>query len=226
MCGRYTLYDTTELPKRYQLVEQPLIHVDNNYNVAPGQFMPVVINGASGHELVLMKWGFIPHWSKDIKIGYKLINARAESVFEKPMWRNSAQHYRCLVPARGFYEWKKLNDGKTKQPFYIHPKNIEIFSFAGLWSIWKDVEGREIRSFTILTTEPNKEMSTVHDRMPVILHPDEEDAWLDDTLTEPAEIEQFLRPLHDGGLEMYKVSTDVNITKNNENTLIYPLNSK
>ena len=107
----------------------------------------------------IMRWGLIPHWAKDIKIGYKLINARAESVFEKPMWHSAVEHYRCLVPARGFYEWKVLPDVKQKQPFYIHPKDQDLFAFAGLWSTYKDVEGYEIKSFSILTTTPNKEMA-------------------------------------------------------------------
>lgn len=227
MCGRYTLYQTDTLPKRFNLSTQsPVIHVDDNYNVAPGQFLPVITMNEQGRRAELMKWGLIPHWAKDSKIGYKLINARAETIFEKPMWRTAATHYRCLVPARGFYEWKVLGDGKTKQPYYIHPKSMDMFAFAGLWSTWKDAEGYEIKSFSIITTNPNKEMRAVHDRMPVILKPDEESRWLEPSLENQKEIELLMHPYEDNGLEMYEVSRDVNTTRTNDRMLIGPINSQ
>ena len=174
-----------------------------------------------------MKWGLVPGWSKDPNIGYKLINARSESVFEKPMWRGVILHKRCLIPANGFYEWQKHEHaGKTeKQPFYIHPKDTELFAFAGVWDEWHDAEGKKWKTYSILTTSPNKEMRAIHDRMPVILAPEDEDGWLeaDDTRDN---IEPFLRPYHDGGLEMFPVSTEVNAVKNNGKQLVYPLDSK
>src|SRR5690606_30772477 len=105
-------------------------------------------------------------------IGYKMINARSETIFEKPAWRSVIKKKRCLIPADGFYEWKKQADAKVKQPFYIHPKQFELFSFAGVWESWKDENNNEIRTYAIMTTEPNKEMSSIHDRMPVILYPE------------------------------------------------------
>lgn len=220
MCGRYTLYDAPKLGDRFNLATKPLLHVDDNYNVAPGQYMPVIIRSDKGNSEELMKWGLIPHWAKDIKIGYKLINTRADTAFAKPMWRESIKHYRCLVPAKGFYEWKVLADGKTKQPYFIHPKDMELFAFAGLWSTWQDAEGHPLKSFSIMTTEPNKEMADIHNRMPVILKLDEEKVWLEPSLDEQKDIEPLLHPYEDHGLEIYRVSPDVNSPRHNDKHLV------
>jgi putative SOS response-associated peptidase YedK len=226
MCGRYTLYRANRLKERFSLPKTSSIQVAENYNVAPGQYMPIVTLGDKGNEISLMKWGLIPGWAKDIKIGYKLINTRAETAFEKPMWQAAIKHRRCLVPAQGFYEWKVLGDGKTKQAYYIHPKDQDLFAFAGLWSTWHDVEGQEIRSFSIMTTEPNKEMAAVHNRMPVILHPEDEASWLTTSKVGPKYLMDLLHPYEDGGLEMYKTSSDVNSSRNNYKELIYPLTAQ
>jgi putative SOS response-associated peptidase YedK len=127
------------------------------------------------------------------------------------------------VPARGFYEWKVLSDSKTKLPFYIHPKDLDLFVFAGLWSTWEDVEKRSIMSFSIMTTEPNKEMAEVHNRMPVILHPEDEASWLEPSRRDRGSLEPLLRPYEDDGLDMYKVCEDVNSPRNNDEHLIYAL---
>jgi putative SOS response-associated peptidase YedK len=176
----------------------------------------------------LMRWGLVPMWAKDISIGYKLINARDDTVFEKPMWRNLILKKRCLIPADGFYEWKKTHDGskEVKKPFYIRPKQADIFSFAGVWSSWKDAEGSELKTYSIITTEPNEEMRLVHNRMPVILYPEEESAWLAYSNTKRENIEPFIHPYEDNGLEMFEVSRQVNVTKNNDEKLIQPMNSK
>lgn len=211
------------LADRFHLATTPK-DVQANYNTAPGQIMPVVTQDEKGkRHLEQMKWGLIPGWSKDPRIGYKLINARAESIFDKPMWRNVVLRKRALIPASGFYEWKKEEraDKPHKQPFYIHPKQIELFSFAGVWEVWHDAEGMEWKTYSIITTEPNNEMASIHDRMPVILHPEDEDAWL----SLPAErgaIEPLLHPFEDGGLETYEVSDEVNSPKNNDAILMQP----
>lgn len=277
MCGRYALYQTDDLRSRFNLAAKPLLKLADNYNAAPGQFMPVITSGEKGNQEELMKWGFIPHWAKDTKIGYKLINTRSETVFEKPMWRSAATNHRCLVPARGFYEWKVLSDGKTKQPYFVHPKDQDLpalcevarsrdelarakmvlsegevlidtskeekpfaaeivrsgdegalhgaglFAFAGLWSTWRDVEGREIKSFSIMTTGPNKEMASVHNRMPVMLKPSEESLWLEPSLKPRDGIEPLLHPYEDEKLKIYKVSLDVNNPRHNDKHLIYQL---
>lgn len=229
MCGRYTLHQKAEnIAKRYGVADGSAT-IRENFNVAPGQLMPVITEDDNGkRELQIMKWGFVPVWAKDPNMGYKLINARDDGIFEKPMWRSVILKKRCIIPADGFYEWKKTTIGKKvqKQPFYIHPKQIELFSFAGVWETWKDVEGIEHKTYSIITTEPNKEMASVHNRMPVILHPEDEASWLESTKVTRSDIEPLLRPFEDNGLELYEVSRDVNAARINEEYLVYPLNSQ
>lgn len=226
MCGRYTLHKRAdELARRYNVAQFPH-ELKDNYNVAPGQQMPIITNNNSGDpQLELMQWGLIPVWAKDPKIGYKLINARDDTIFEKPMWRSVILKKRCLVPADGFYEWQRQTiDSKIqKQPFYIHPKQIELFSFAGVWETWKDSDGTEHKTYSIITTEPNKEMASVHNRMPVILHPEDEPKWLEPSRVTRSSIEPLLRPFEDNGLELYRVSSDVNSPSYNNESLVYPL---
>ena len=226
MCGRYTLHKkASDLAKRYNLATVPK-DIHDNFNVAPGQIMPVITADESGEpHLELMKWGLIPFWAKDPSIGYKLINARDDTIFEKPMWRSAILKRRALIPADGFYEWKRLpEDGKErKQPFYIHPKHEDLFSFAGVWETWKDVSGKELKTYSIVTTAPNQEMSSVHNRMPVILHPEDEASWLESSKVSREAIEPYLHPYEDNGLEMYEVSKDVNSAANNDEHLIYAL---
>lgn len=225
MCGRYTLTKGKYLAKRFDLPKAPK-DVKPNYNVAPGQTMPVITESETGRQLELMKWGLVPVWAKDPNIGYKLINARSETMFDKPMWRNVIRKKRCLIPADGFYEWQKLAGGKKvqKQPFYIHPKQLDLFAFAGVWETWKDAEGMERKTYSIITTEPNKEMAKIHNRMPVILHREDEADWLSPAHNDDQKaIDALLHPYEDGGLEMYEVSQDVNSPRNNDAHLIYAL---
>jgi len=223
-CGRYVLQvKAKDLAKRYNLANVPDIR--ENYNVAPGQILPIITEDEDGkRNLELMKWGLIPVWAKDPNIGYKLINARDDTIFEKNTWRSLILKKRAIIPATGFYEWKKPPEGsKEKQPFYIHPRQLDIFSFAGVWGAWKDVEGKEWKTYSIITTEPNKEMSSVHNRMPVILHQEDEASWLEPSKVTRDDIEPLLRPFEDGGLEMYRVSDEVNKPANNYKELIVPL---
>jgi putative SOS response-associated peptidase YedK len=228
MCGRYTITGPDDIAERFKVTLPGPI--EPNYNAAPSQDLPVITETGDGKKLEIMRWGLIPVWAKDNKIGYKLINARAESVFDKPMWKKLVTSQRCLIPANGFYEWKKQSEG-GKQPYYIHLSSNRydqpMYAFAGLWSTWHDPErdGATVHSYSILTTRPNAEMEAIHDRMPVILHPDDEADWLNPDMTESTDIEQFLRPLDDGALEMYEVSKDVNVVKVNRDTLILPVNS-
>lgn len=217
MCGRFAIFQTEHLSERFNLATHPLLHLADNYNLAPGQTAMVITRHLAGNQLELMKWGIVPHWAKDLK-GRQLINTRAEGCLDKPMWRDMVLQQRCLVPARGFYEWQSA-DGK-KQPFYVRPKGRSLFSFAGLWSISKDVEGREIKAFSIITTGANREMSEVHNRMPVILEPDEESLWLESACLSEKQIHNLLKPYKDDGLELYEVSPDVNKTAQNDKHLI------
>lgn len=223
MCGRYTLQQPDSLKKRYNLATLP-DHLRPNYNVAPGQLMPIIVNKSGKPTVELMKWGLVPVWAKDIKIGYKLINARGETVFEKPMWRNVILQKRCLVPADGFFEWQRGSNPKDKKkPFFIHPKQAGLFSFAGMWEAWKDAEGLEWKTYTIITTEPNREMSAIHDRMPVILTKKDEAAWLDEANNSQGKVAVLIRPMADGNLDMYVVSDEVNSPRNNSPELLQPV---
>jgi putative SOS response-associated peptidase YedK len=230
MCGRYTIHSSDEIADRFEVFGPG--DISANYNAAPTQDLPVITSGADGRKLEIMRWGLIPVWAKDTKIGYKLINARAETVFEKPMWKKLAASQRCLIPANGFYEWQKQADGK--QPYYIFPHASQgadkpLFAFAGIWSSWHDPGAGEnspaLHTYTILTTRPNAEMEAIHDRMPVILHPSDESDWLNPDMTEAGDIERYLRPLEDGALEMFPVSKDVNNVRVNESRLMGPVNS-
>ncbi|MDB5181060.1 MAG: hypothetical protein JWO54_823 [Candidatus Saccharibacteria bacterium] len=215
MCGRYALFNIDEIVDDYPLPED--FDFIPNYNIAPTQTMPVITEDG----MKLMRWGLIPSWSKDEKIGYRLINARSESVFDKPIWKAVITRKKCLIPANGFYEWKKEEDGK--QPYFIHPKDQSIFMFAGVWETWKH-EGKEWHTYSILTTEPNKEMSYIHDRMPVILQKDDWSQWLGADVED--DIVPLLQSYSDNGLETVQVSKDVNVVKTNNNTLVLPINSK
>jgi putative SOS response-associated peptidase YedK len=225
-CGRYVLKATPQqLAEHYNLANPPK-DIRPNYNVAPGQTLPVVTAGKGHWQLEPMRWGLVPFWAKDPNIGYKLINARDDTIFAKPMWRSVILRKRALIPASGFYEWKKPAEPKgPKRPFYIHPKQADLFSFAGVWDSWKDAEGLEWRTFSIVTTSPNREMAAVHNRMPVILPKDEEAAWLDPAKDGRDDIEPFLHPYHDKGLEIFEVSPTVNAVRNNDAKLILPVNS-
>lgn len=221
MCGRYTFTEPESLPERYHL--PAAVTIKPNYNAAPTQTMPVVHLEAGKIEFALMRWGLIPSWAKDKTIGYKLFNARSETVFDKPVWRSAIKNRRCLVPATGFYEWKREGTAK-KQPFYITVKGHEIFSFAGVWETWHDEDGQELHTYSILTTAPNEEMSALHDRMPVILHEDDEEAWLHED--DRGFLETVMKPYEDNTLLLVPVSPAVNVVKNNSGELMVPLNSK
>jgi putative SOS response-associated peptidase YedK len=206
MCGRYVVKHPTRFMAKMHRIATPLFEA--RYNVAPSQLVPVVKAADAGPELATMRWGLIPSWAKDAKIGYKLINARSETVASKPSFRSAFKRRRCLIPADGFFEWKKL-DTKTKQPHFIHLKDDQPFAFAGLWEIWHNPEdGEEVQSCTIITTEANEMMKPLHDRMPVILAPSAYDRWLAEPDTE------LLKPYTASEMIAYPVSTYVNTPKN------------
>jgi putative SOS response-associated peptidase YedK len=215
MCGRYVLYEIDEIYEHF--ATEGFGELKPNYNAAPTHEMPVFSNAG----LSIMRWGLIPVWAKDEKMSYKLFNTRSESVFEKPMWKGIVKRNRCLIPANGFYEWKKTDDGKIPQ--YIHLPDEKLFSFAGIWETWRH-DGKEWHTYSIMTTTPNKEMEPIHDRMPVIIDKSDYDMWLNADTED--DINALLQPLTDGSLEMHEVSKDVNVVKNNSKELIGPLNSK
>ncbi|OGG05992.1 hypothetical protein A3D05_03400 [Candidatus Gottesmanbacteria bacterium RIFCSPHIGHO2_02_FULL_40_24] len=218
MCGRYGFVPGEDFYPRYNITNR-LETLSASYNVAPGYSMPVVVR-ENPNLVYLMRWGLIPFWAKDIKIGYKMINARAETVEEKSAFRKPFESRRCLIPASGFYEWKKT--GNEKIPFYIKRKDNGLFSFAGLYDVWTDVEGKEIKSYTIITTKPNKLIESIHNRMPVILKKEEENHWIDSINQNIEKIKELLAPYPDGEFEAYPVTRAVNNPENDSPDLIKP----
>ena len=216
MCGRFTLEPTAKFYERFH-IENRLDQLIPRYNIAPGQQIPVVIS-KSPNRVLMMHWGLIPHWAKDPKISYKMINARIETIAEKPSYRASVKNKRCIIPASGFYEWQATKEGK--QPHFIHLKKHPLFGFAGLYDIWKNELGEEIYSCTIVTRAANHFMAKIHDRMPVILHPEHETKWLNKEITDPQDALMFLEPTKDSEMEEYEVSKEVNKPANDSADLI------
>jgi putative SOS response-associated peptidase YedK len=225
MCGRYALAQEHEaLRIRFGFSEEsaPAFTHSPRFNIAPTQIAPIITNGQE-MKLRAMRWGLIPHWAKDAAIGNSLINARADTVAEKPSFRDSFKKRRCLVPATGFFEWKKEPLSKSKQPFFIGARNRDIFSFAGLWSLWKNPEtAEEMLSYTILTTEPNELMREIHNRMPVMLPAEREKDWLD-LASSPGLLRELLAPYPAELMDAFPVSKVVNSPRNDSPACIAPL---
>ncbi|NYE06795.1 putative SOS response-associated peptidase YedK [Bacillus niacini] len=221
MCGRFTLTATVDqLIDRFD-IEFFLQEEEYNpsYNVAPSQSVLAVINDGARNKMGFLRWGLIPPWAKDMSIGYKMINARAETLTDKPSFRNAYKKKRCLILADSFYEWKRL-DSKNKIPMRIKLKSNELFSMAGLWENWKSPEGKSIYSCSVITTSPNELVQDIHDRMPVILNPEDEKYWLDPSITDTTKLNPLLKPLDHTLMEAYEVSPLVNSPKNNSIELI------
>mgnify|MGYP006302731895 CR=1 FL=1 len=225
MCGRYTYFSSEDVLKEFDLEKsndlQLALDIPDNYNVSPGAHMPVIVRGTQGHKVEFMIWGLVPSWSKTSETTLKLINARRESLLEKPMWKRLVKSKRCIVPARGFYEWKAEHG--QKNPYYITPVVDKVFSFAGLWDEWHDEHGSELTTFTIITTNPNKKMATIHSRMPAILTKDKMDRWLEPVDLSQTELDDLLKPVSYEHIHIERVSTKVNNVRNNSEDLIYPL---
>ena len=220
MCGRFTEKSKPEkIAKTLGLMPGLIPPHAPNYNVTPMSGVLAVFKQGSKKRADFFSWGLVPVWAKDPSIGGHMINARSETVLEKPSFRGPFKNSRCVIVADGFYEWRKTGAG-AKQPYYIRMKSGDPFGFAGLWSHWLGPEGSEIISCAILTTSPNELMKPIHDRMPVILPPDRIDAWLDHDRYESARLVEMLRPYPDGELEAYPVSTLVNTPSNNSPLLI------
>jgi putative SOS response-associated peptidase YedK len=193
------------------------------YNVAPTQSV-IVVNDTGKRQIVSMRWGLIPSWAKDLSIGNRMINARAETLAEKSAFRNALKKRRCIIPADGFYEWQKL--GKVKQPIRIVLKSREPFGFAGLWERWQSPDGAEMLSCTIITTEANELLKSVHDRMPVILTRDAEAKWLDPKVQEPDKLLPLLKQFPSDQMEFYPLSREVNSPAVDKPSNIEPIKEK
>jgi putative SOS response-associated peptidase YedK len=220
MCGRYNIItDAKALYDAYQVEAGLGEDTLERYNVAPATEQLVILNEGGRRVARRHRWGLIPHWAKDASIGYKTINARGESVAQKPAFRAAFRQRRCLVPATGFYEWKVLPSGK--QPYLIRMKSGELFSFAGLWETWAGPAG-EVRTFTIITTEPNALMARLQDRMPAIIPRERYARWLDPSLQDPAEIQPLIARYPADGMQSVPVSARINNVRDQGAELIEP----
>jgi putative SOS response-associated peptidase YedK len=221
MCGRFVFdADKDDVQSRFK-AEAVFPVVERHFNVTPGMFMPIVVRRPEGNVAVLAKWGLVPFWARDPTIGYRMINARAEGIADKPAFRKPFRSSRCLVPTTGFYEWKRLDDGE-KVPFFIRLTNEKLFAFAGIYDTWRDAEDRELITFSIITTGPNRLMAGIHDRMPVIFGRKEEDMWLDPQFQDTAALSAMLSPFPESGMETHSVGPDVNNPQNDTPELIAP----
>jgi putative SOS response-associated peptidase YedK len=217
MCGRFTQRaDRKALLKSFQVAEVP--HVEPRYNISPTQDVLAVCEREDGREATFYKWGLVPSWAKDASMGARLINARSETVAEKPAFRQAFRQRRCIIPADGFYEWQRI-DGR-KQPFFFRMRDERPFGFAGLWERWEGEGGRVVNSCAILTTEANEVLRPVHDRMPVILHPEDYEMWLGADARELDLVKEMLRPYPAGEMTGYPVDTSVNSPRNQGEELI------
>ena len=215
MCGRFSISkEKDEIEDRFEIHIDPAMF-SKTYNAAPSQTLPIITNTAP-EQASFHKWGLIPHWAKDESNGNKLINARGETIAEKPSFRDAAEKRRCLVITDGFYEWQR--SGGEKQPYRITLADESLFTFAGLWESWSAPNGRDVRTFTIITTEPNGLMKPIHKRMPVMLTPENERVWISD---EPLEkVLYLLKPYDEKEMNAYPVSSRVNSPKNNDISIL------
>jgi len=220
MCGRFALKAPPRtIQEHFHLPET--IELSPRFNIAPSQTIAVVrcLQGEKTRQLVMLRWGLIPPWAKDMKIGYKMINARSETLAQKPSFRAAFKKRRCLIVADGFYEWKHA--GRIKEPFYVQLENGAVFGFAGLWESWKSPDGNIVESCTVITTSANELIRKIHDRMPVILLPADYETWLQDSTPEQR-LQQLLAPYPAEVMEMYRVSSEVNSPKNDTPACIRP----
>lgn len=211
MCGRYTQTQTLKaLAERFG-AQAEAIQSGPRYNIAPSRPAVIVVSAAA-REFRMARWGLVPSWAKDPALGNKLINARAETLSEKPSFKRAFESRRCLVPADGFYEWARK--GASKIPYRFTLKDGSLFSFAGLWEAWRAPDGRMLETFTIVTTSANDLLKSIHDRMPVILRKEDEPLWLDPTTGTTAEVKDLLRPYPAEAMAAGEVSALVNSPKN------------
>ena len=225
MCGRFARYSLSRELERYFNAHPPSFEIQPNYNVVPTQEIPVVVLQEDERHIRKRHWGLVPFWAKDISIGSRMINARAETITSKPAFRAALKQRRCLIPANGFYEWQ--GKAGSKQPYYFHLPSGEPFAFAGLYEIWEDKdappETGPYKSCTIITTDASESVKDIHSRMPLILRPEAYEEWLDPDNKEPAKIEELLKTKYVQELKRYPVSRMVNKVGNNQKGCMQPL---
>ncbi|OXM15873.1 SOS response-associated peptidase [Paenibacillus herberti] len=222
MCGRYTLVITLEeLMSRFLIGDTTIPFHSPQYNIAPSQMVLAVISDGKRNRLGELKWGLVPPWAEDPKIGFRMLNARAETAAAKPAFREPLRRKRCLIPADGFYEWQK--SGSDKQPMRITLKSGEPFAMAGLYETWLSPAGEKLSTCTVLTTEPNELMTGIHDRMPVILRPEDEPLWLDHRIQDVAQLQHLLVPYPPAEMRAYPVGREVGNVRHDSPSCIEPL---
>jgi putative SOS response-associated peptidase YedK len=220
MCGRFALFASgEEVPARFQFADAP--RLDTRYNIAPTQTVAAVTATDTGRDFRFLRWGLIPSWATDPKIGYQLSNARAETVASKPSFRAAFKQRRCLVPVSAFYEWQQGAD-KRKQPYCIRMRDEGLFALAGLWEHWHDPSGPIVESCSLITTEANELMRPIHDRMPVILDPKREDEWLNPR-SDPDSLRALIVPFASARMQAFPVNPYVSNAKNEGPRCIEPL---
>lgn len=223
MCGRYRLSRRKQIMEQYFDCYPWADDWSPRFNIAPTQSVPVIRQHPKEpvRQISSMRWGLIPNWARDASIASGTINAKSETAATKPAFRDPLKFRRCLIPADGFYEWKKM--GASKQPFCFEVNNGKLFAFAGIWDGWKNADGRWIKTCSILTTIPNAVISAVHDRMPVILDPDSYDVWLDPEMQDAAALSEFLTPYDARLMRCYPVSSRVNHAGNDDEECSQPV---
>jgi putative SOS response-associated peptidase YedK len=222
MCGRFvTEIPADELRRIFNLTEVPWL--EPCYNVTPSQLVAVVRNQVDHNRLDFLKWGLVPGWSKEPGIGSHMINARCETVYEKPAFRHAIKYRRCVIPASGFYEWHIIGEQHHKQPWYIHMADDSPMCMAGLWESWRAKDGSELETFAVVTTAANKLVAPIHERMPVILHPDCFNLWLSHNMHDPDLIQPLFQPFPGDRLSVCKVSDLVNNPHNDSPACIEPI---
>ena len=208
MCGRFTSHHSSEEIVERFAIDEALFQTAPRYNIAPTQIVAAVVEQQGKRQLTGLRWGLIPSWSKDPDIGNRMINARAETIMDKPSFKPALARRRCLIPADGFYEWKKSSAGS--QPYHIRRKDGELFAFAGLWEGWQSPDGSPLQTCTIITVEPNELMVPIHNRMPAILEREDEQRWLDAASKDVFALVKLLRPHSPDEFEAFPVSRAVN----------------
>jgi putative SOS response-associated peptidase YedK len=219
MCGRFTFQPTEAFYERFEVSDR-LDALVPRYNIAPGQMVPVIIAN-SPRRIVCMRWDLIPHWAKDEKAAHNMINARVETLTQRPAFRGLLSHNRCLVPASGFYEWQ--GEGRDKTPYHIYPEDQPYLALTGLYDVWITPTGEKLYTFTIITTEADPFMARLHNRMPLILARELEDAWLDPQLTKAQDVLDILSRSPGLELDAYPVSRMVNRPSVDGELLIQPM---
>ena len=220
MCGRFTLHHTTRETLERFSVDQSIVDLEPRYNIAPSQAVAVVLQRQQ-RTLEAFKWGLIPFWARDPKIGNRMINARSETVAQKTAYKTPLKYRRCLIPSSGFYEWNKQGD--VRVPIYIYLKDARPLALAGLWEEWHAPSGETLQSCTIITTRANHFMSSIHHRMPVVFTPKQEEIWLDPSVQNPNQLLLLLQPYPDRDMTAHPVSRQMNVPAFDEPSCIEPL---